>query len=396
MSTPIVLHSVHPPAARRWWSDTFWASVANLSMAAGPFLGLLILTRSHGLHAAGQFAFAQAVTAPLAQMLNSQLKALMLTHSEAELPLATALGVRLLSSVPAVALSCGLALGLSPLVGIWMLARLVDAWAEVFQAQEQRMNRMPQAALSVAIRAVLLVTCLSVQPDLDRAAVWYTGLSLLLLVVWDWGFSPLSIRLHWLAMRPVLRRGAMLGLILCLQALSGSVPRVVLERCTEPSVLGLFATLSVTVQTGNLMASSFGQGLLPSMGGASRKQILIWAAIPMMAALVALLFEQKCESILFEVFHIAATPLARELLLSLGMAQLVVWPAAMIGYALTAKRLYKELLWVGLGIAATSVLASLTLIPAWGASGAAIAMTLSAAATLGLSFWFLAKEPSAA
>ena len=116
----------------------------------------------------------------------------------------------------------------------------------------------------------------------------------------------------------------------------------------------------------------------------------------MMAALVALLFEQKCESILFEVFHIAATPLARELLLSLGMAQLVVWPAAMIGYALTAKRLYKELLWVGLGIAATSVLASLTLIPAWGASGAAIAMTLSAAATLGLSFWFLAKEPSAA
>jgi O-antigen/teichoic acid export membrane protein len=395
MSTQTVRYSVHPPAIRRWWSDTFWAAVANLSLAAGPFLGLLLLTRAQGLHAAGQFAFAQAVTAPLALMLNSQLKALMLTHSEAELSLATALAVRLLSSIPAVALSCGLAIGLSPLVGIWMVARLVDSWAEVFQAQEQRMDRMPRAALSVALRAVLLVTCLSVQPDLERAAVWYASLSLLLLIISDWGFSAMSIRLRWSALEPVLRRGAMLGLILCLQALSGSVPRVVLERCTDPSVLGLFATLSVTVQTGNLMASSFGQGLLPSMGKASRKQILMWAAIPMMVALVALLLEQKWESTLFEVFHIAATPLARELLLSLGMAQLIVWPSAMIGYALTAKRLYKELLWVGLGIATTSAVASFALIPVWGASGAAIAMTLSAAATLGLSFWFLAKEPLA-
>ncbi len=381
---------------RRWWADAIWASVTNLSQAGGNFLGLLILVRWHGLEAAGQFAYAQAVTAPIAQMLNLQLRALILTHSQSELPISSASSIRAVTSLPAILLCGGLAIVLSPLVGVWMLARLVDSWAEIFQAEQQRLDRMRNAAISVALRAIALVVCLAACAQSTIAALLYVAVSLAVLLLFDWRLSPVGIHLHWPTLGPIVRRGALLGVVLCFQAASASFPRIMIERTADASALGMFAAMSIVVQVGNLLSSSFGQGLLPSLQTAPARRVAVWVSMPFALALLALLCEQLAAPWLLALLHIDTTQAAYDLLLSLGISQLLIWPAGMVGYALTAKKLYQGLLYVGGGMALASAASSLWLIPTWGMTGAAASMTITAGVTLLVSFYFLfRKEVSA-
>jgi O-antigen/teichoic acid export membrane protein len=64
----------------------------------------------------------------------------------------------------------------------------------------------------------------------------------------------------------------------------------------------------------------------------------------------------------------------------------------MIGFALTAKRLYNELLIVGASILLASAASSFWFIPAWGYSGAALTLAVTGATTLIVSFILLANS----
>ncbi len=381
-----------PAIARRWWSDALWVSLANLSQAAGPFLGLLLLTRMNGLAAAGEFAFAQAVTAPLAQLLNFQLRALLLTCPPAEFSLRHASGIRSVSLVPALLLAAVLAAVLGPLTGLWMIARTVDSWADVFQADAQRQGRLPHAAMSVISRSVLLIATLTAAPSLESAAAFYVMASLILLVMFDWSGAVLPPLLDWHRLRPAMHHGFLLGLMLFLHAASAAVPRIVLEQTSSAAVLGLFASQAVLLQVGNLLASSYGQALLPRMPSAPLRRLAFWCALPAAAALAAFGIQSICAPFLFDLLRIADEPASRSLLFELSLAQVFIWPAAVVGYAMTARRLYQPLLRVGIAMAISSALLSAIAVPRWGASGAALVLATSSIILLAGSFSALASS----
>ncbi len=371
--------------ARLGLSRAFWVAIANLSQAAGPFVGLLALTKLHGLEAAGHFAYAQAVTAPLAQLLNFQLKALLLTHSDEEIPLRRAIRLRTLTSLPGFVAALGLGLWLSPLTGLWMFSRLVDSWAELYQTQAQRHGDMASCAMSVAFRALMLVLLLAWIPRLEVAAALYGCLSLIVLFVFDYRFRSLEGARHGCTMESLFRRGSLLGLILFLQALGSSIPRIVLEKYTDAITLGLFANFAVMVQCGTLLATSYGQSLLPTLANASVGKVVRICSITAAVAGFAFLGEQLCATTAFKLLNMEESVLARELLWAMGLAQLTIWPAALVGFALTARRLYRSLLWVGISLVLASLLGSLLAVPKWGAAGAAVALGLVGLVTLAVS-----------
>lgn len=375
----------------RWLQDTAWVALANLSQAAGPFLALLFLGRWHGLEAAGQFAFALAVTGPLAQLLNFQLKALILTHASEELPLSVTASVRAIVSLPALLLVLCLLIAATPLAGLWMAARLVDSWAELFQAEFQRSGDLVRAAFSQIFRTMGLVLAIGIAPSPATASLLFLAFSLILLVLYDWRLLPIRMTIHWPVLSPVLSRGFVLGFVLFLQTAGASIPRIVLENCAGSETLGLFATLSVLLQVGVLVSSSFGQSLLPELPGASLGRIASWSTIPLFGATIAFSVEQAVEPLLFDVLGLVLNPRAHEILFALGLAQLTVWPAAMIGFALTAKRLYNELLWVAFSTLVAGATGSLALIPIWGYYGAALTIAGTGATTLIVSFINLAN-----
>ncbi len=395
MSSPFALAVPAAAASEyRFWKDTVWVAVTNLSQATGPFLALLLLARWHGLEAAGHFAYALAITSPLAQLLNFQIKALILTHSITELPLSIAASIRGIVTIPVLLLICGLSVWIAPLSGLWMAVRLLDSWAEIFQANLQRSRQMAKPALSMAVRAAGLVIAICLAPSPAAAVGLYAGFSLLILLFLDWGFLPISLTSEWSALGTVFRQGLLLGVVLFMQAASASIPRIALERSSDAATLGLFSSLSVLLQIGNLLASAFGQSLIPRLPGASLTSIALWSGIPLLGAIAALALEQFAQPVLFNLLHIASSPEAREMLLSLGLAQLVVWPATMIGFALTARRRYNESLWIGATLLLVSTASSIFLVPQYGHYGAALSIAAVASVTLIMSFCLLAiPEP---
>ena len=378
--------------SRKFLGDTGWVMVANLAQAAGPFVGLLVIARWHGMAAAGQFAYAQALTAPIAQLLNLQLKALLLTHQVAELPLGTAVSIRILTSVVGVALILLLLFASGPLTGIWMGSRLADSWAELFQADLQRAGRMSRAAISVVLRAAGLVVLLALSASLEAALLGYVLFSLLLLFTFDWQPLRRQLNWNWAMLRPLVYRGVMLGVVLCLQAANSSIPRIVLEQNTDASTLGIFVTASVVLQAGNLLASAFGQILLPAMANSPLFRIASWTLVPFFAALFALFITVAASSWLLAFFHLASNSIAENTLLALSLAQLTIWPATMLGYALTARRLYREMLWLGLGLIVVSSFSSWLLVIPFGSVGAAMSIASSGLATVLICFWLLSRS----
>jgi O-antigen/teichoic acid export membrane protein len=118
-------------------------------------------------------------------------------------------------------------------------------------------------------------------------------------------------------------------------------------------------------------------------------------SITMAFAGFVFLGEQLFATTAFKLLNIEESVLARELLWAMGLTQLTVWPAALVGFALTARRLYGSLLWVGVSLALTSLIGSLLVVPRWGAAGAATALGLVGFATLAVSLLSLRQARDA-
>ncbi len=396
MSLPAAISAASPaPAAssaRTWCGDAGWLMSANLAQAAGPFFAVVLLGRLHGLAAAGDFAYALALTAPIIQLLGFQLKTLVLTYPSNELPLSLAAGIRSFTSIPVFLLVPAFAVLFSPLAGFWLLARCFDSWGELFQAENQRAGRLPIAAGSNLIRSAGLVGFVTVSPSPLFAAGAYCAFSLVLLLTFDVRPFCWTPDFRWLRIRLMLSRGASLGVCLFLQSLSVSFPRIVLEARSDAATLGLFATLCLILQTGNILSAAFGQSLLPRMVSARLREIFTWTLLPVLPALILWLLGPVLRPWLFSAIAIPDTGLSRELFNAVAFTQCLTWPATVIGHALSARRLYRPMLLVAVGIFAASLGSSLILIPTYGAVGAAMSLSAAAAVTILLSSSILIRS----
>ncbi len=381
-----------PPRAR-WIGDSAWVIAANLSQAAGPFLGLILISRLQGVEAAGRFAYAQAFTTPLILLLSLQLKALLLTHSERELTLAAAAGMRTLSTALGLLSAVALLVLVSPLAALLMVARLADSWAELFQAQQQRDGRMWRAGTGAVARSLVFLAAIASTASAERGIAVYALFSLLLVVVFDVRSSRFRLSFNLIAWKIFFARGALLSIAMFLLAAQASVPRIALGHYVSDAALGGFATLSVILQTGNLVASSFGQALLPSLGQASLRRIATWVTIPAVVAAAVLILFRLAPDLPMVFLHVPVGIESRHTLNALCLSQLAVWPAAVIGYALTARRIYSQQIYLSAVLLAVAALASWLLIPRFGAPGAAAALGISSISMLSLSCYLLGRTP---
>jgi hypothetical protein len=389
-ATPIAAALELPSAERQpLWRSATWLTLAQLVHSSGAFLALLLLTRREGLSAAGEFSYALALTAPLVQLLSLQLKALLLTHASQEFSLPMALTLRLLTGPAALLISVLLAVAASPLAAIWLLIRTVDAWAELFQAEHQRFHRIPAACWGGLIRTpLLLLTILAAAEPYIFSLLYLAGSTLVLVLVdarglnWRFDSDPVPLR-RWAG------SGATLGLVLFLYIAAVNFPRIVLEHYEGAAALGVFAALFVLTQTGNLVASALGQSLLPLFSVCAPSRIIAWLCVPATVALVLVPAFFQFDEVLLQLLRIPASPENSALIGLTGLCQCLIWPAAMAGYALTARRLYRPLQKIAWGMLATSILLSLLIIPSAGAAGAALVLAAQSGLLLGATVFLL-------
>jgi O-antigen/teichoic acid export membrane protein len=356
---------------------------ANLLQAAIPFASLLIVGRRFGLDAAGEYAFAQALTLPAFQFLSLQLKPLLLTRSSQDLPLGSALHLRALSSVVAILFAGAAYIGFGAMALLLAAGRLLESWSELSHADWQRQGKAHRALAASAARAAAALLALLSAASPETGLALYLAANLTLLLVFE---TPRGRQSYAAGIRELLHSGALLGLVMLLLSLQAQIPRFALERFSSSASLGVFATLTAILQAGNLVASSYGQSLLPKLPSATSRQIAAWVCLPSLLAAVVALPVVIARVGLVEILVPGAGVEAANTLAALAALQLVAWPAATIGCALTAKRLHRPQLWIAGASNLAAALGAWTLVPLWGAVGAAAAMAITSISTLALSF----------
>lgn len=378
---------------RAWLGNSAIILITNLAQAATPFLSLFLIGRLYGMEEAGRFALAQSLTAPAFQLIGLQLKPLILSYTLQELPVGSVLPLRFLTTMLSILLGAILYIFEGGITMLLSMLRMADSWIELYQAAWQRQDEAWRPMFSTLARLSVAVISLLAIPTLEGALTGQLALSLFILWAFDLRTENADAQI---GLMTLAKRGLLLGSVLLLVSLQAHIPRIALEHWHGPAELGALATLAVLLQCGNLTASAIGQALLPKLRGATRTEILQFASLLFFPAsiMAMLLFPFRHEAA--GLILAASFPAAGEVLWLLSLAQVCSWPAAIVGCALTARRIDEPQIWIAGSLCVLCIPLSYFLIGPWGARGAAAITAVLSALTLILGWTALRTESETA
>lgn len=384
--------SGYSAAKRHWFAESSWILLANLAQAAGPALGILLLARLGGLTLAGQFALAQALTTPVVQLLSFQVRPLLLTHSEEDFPLASAMGLRVCTLLLGLLAVMGFAFTSGIIPALVLTSRLIDSVAELYQTHWQRAGHSPRMALGSALRCASFLTCLALVRDLPTSFAIHCLVSVAILVGVELPRDGFLTSFDRSRIVRFTQRGALLGLVLFLQAMQANLPRLYLERFSDAAALGLFASLGIVSQLGNLAAVSYGQAMLGEFAGGGLGKVFGRIGTGALAGLALLPLLLPLSDRICRLLTGTTSLSGAALFEQYCYLHLLVWPASIAGCALTAKRIYGQQIVVTAAGLLVSAVVGYGLISEYGVRGAGWTQGISAIATLLLTAYFLAER----
>jgi O-antigen/teichoic acid export membrane protein len=387
-----------------------WTTAGNLLYALCQWGVLTIIAKSGTPAMVGIFALGLAITAPIIQFANLQLRGIQATDARHEYAFADYFTLRLITTTLAVVVCVGIAGGgnqpqeTTAVIALISLAKAADAISDVFYGHFQQRERMDVIALAQVANGILSLVFVAIGLILtDRIVVAASGFLLGSVVPLAAYTIPAAMRslgpdfrLRGLkrSRMSVLRRLAWaalpLGAVMLLISLNTNIPRYVIGYVLGERELGIFAALAYVIVAGGMVITAVGQAASPRLarqfaaGDADgfvsllRRMIVISLAIGAVGAVLASVIGERLVSLIYtsEYADDEVT------LVVLASAAGLLFAASFAGFGMTAARRFGAQVPVFLAVVLTSAIASLVLIPAGGVRGAAVALAAGAVVQL--------------
>jgi O-antigen/teichoic acid export membrane protein len=413
-----VLISAPPiPSGRKRLSlrlNVSWTLAGNVIYAACQWGMLVILAKRGSPEMVGRFALALAMTAPVFMLTNLQLRAVQATDAAGRYVFGDYFSLRLTATAVALVVILGIAsfsrYGLDTVLVVLMigLAKASESISDVIYGLVQKHERMDLIARSMVLKGALSICVFGAILALTGNLVWAAaGLAcvwLLVLGTYDLGLArqfatsyAADARRHAVAPRWSLgtslrlaRLSLPLGLTMMLLSLNTNVPRYFIEHYSGPRALGFFAAIAYLMVAGSLVINAIGQAATPRLAA-------YWAAANVRAfralllrlcgiagilgtggVLVSLIAGKQVLRLLYRADYASYLDVFTCLLIAAGIG----YVASILGYGMTAARLFAPQLPLFTIVLAFSALGSFRWVPAYGLRGAAYALTLAAAIQL--------------
>ncbi len=380
------------PSLRR---NAAWAIAGNVGYAAGQCAVLIVLAKLGSAELVGRFALALAITAPVMLATGLQLRVLQATDARGEHPFSTYLGLRIVTTLVALAaiwvaaLAGGYSRSMRALILLVGLAKAFEAVSDVVFGRLQQQEDLRRVALSMLAKGVLSVASIALGLWLGLGLVAATALLAASwgawLVVYDLpaarrlgslrpAFSPRALgALAWLALP--------MGLGAGLQSLMTNVPRYAIEAHAGPAALGWFAAIAYLVSAGNQPVMALWAAAGPRLAkrfvadraGYRRltaRTLLVAGGMAALTAGAAAALGGPLLALLYTAEYAAHA----DVLVWLAVVAGVGYAASALATSITAARRFPAQLGVTALTVAVSWLASTLLVPAFGLRGAAWAL----------------------
>jgi O-antigen/teichoic acid export membrane protein len=408
--------AVAKPASLR--RNVAWTLTGNLAYAGCQWLMLVMLTKLTNATMVGQFGLGLAITAPVFQFSNLNLRAVQVTDARHEYRFDQYLGVRLISTaigflgVAAFAFVGGHSLRTSLVVLLVGVAKSVECLSDVFQGLFQRHEQMDRASKSMMYKALASVAAIAVALAvfhdvlISTAALAGAWLCVFLaydvtrakcvLAKWAGRIRP-SFSLH--VFRRLVVLALPLGFVMMLLSLNANLPRYFLEMHSGERQLGIFSALVYCMVAGNTVVTAMGQSASPRLAnyyaaGEMRlfrrlllRLLLLAGGIGAAGVIAAVTAGRPLLTFLYRPEYAAHT----DTFISLMVAGAVANISAILGVAMTAMRSFKPQAWIHAACTLLGVAACTILVPRMGLLGAAfVVVILSTAAMIGFAWRLLA------
>lgn len=392
-----------------------WTTAGNLIYALCQWGVLTAIAKTGTPAMVGMFALGLAITAPVMQFANLQLRGVQATDARREYAFGDYVALRLVTTLLALAVSAGIALWIdrsretTVVILLIALAKAVDALSDVIYGYFQQRERMDVIARAQVASGLLSLTLtaagLVVFDDIVVGVAGYLAGLIVPLVIYTIPVAHRSLRssgTHSTMVRwdpGVMRRLAWtalpLGVVMLLLSLNTNIPRYVVEHEQGEGGLGVFAALVYIVVAAGMVVTAVGQAVSPRMarqyaeGALQGFRALLMRAVQIslllgvLGGVVALVAGRPVISLLYTPEYADDTVALAILALAGG----VTFAASFAGFAMTAARRFRPQVPVFVAVVVASTLASLVLVPAYGLRGAMGAVLVGAAVQLGASLW---------
>lgn len=406
------------PLPRRLRSNVAWAFAGNIVYSASQWGVLIVLAHVGSPVIVGQFALGLAVTAPIFLTGDLNLRVVQATDTKRHYAFGEYLAVNLLLTPPQLALIAIVAI----LIGFDAHTRLVvlavgiskgvESATIIFYGLFQQHERMDYVARSQMVRGILGLISLTLVFVSTRSL----PLSVLAMgLAWSVGFAVQDLRsarrllglpyhqilrpvFNWRRLRQLSYAGLPLGADAGLKSLTVNIPRYLLQALQGSARLGVFAAVAQFAQTLGLITAALGNAVVPRLAthfayrdrpafiSLMLRLLAIAAVLGAGSVLVAALWG---EELLKLVLGAAYADRLLFVVLMVGAALTTVqW---VLGFAMQASRRFGRYLMVDVVASVCVMIASIALIPAHGAVGAALGIVVGYAAA-GVVSAFVVRE----
>ena len=355
--------SAPPAPAGRFSSNVRWTLLGTAANSLCTWLLIVILARTSGAAAVGDYALALALTAPIMAFAGLQIRTLVASdptrqYAFREYLRVSYLGVGLgILACFAFSLVVGDGHGDWVVLGAVVAMRAADAMAEVYFGLWQQHERMSVIGIGRVIQAVVSIALVVVAGAMGAgsvgAALAGAAGSIVLMgylqqvtrrdaaIAADAAPGPTP----WPRLRALVLQGVPLGLIVLLGALQYNVPRYFIELHAGKAALGLFAAAGQLTTSGNILVGALGAAALPRLAATGRtgyaafraltlKLCLTGAGLGVAGVAVSALIGRQVLSLLYRPEFGEAAPVLVVLSIGAGFG----FVASFLGYALTATR----------------------------------------------------------
>jgi O-antigen/teichoic acid export membrane protein len=367
---------------------------------------LVVLAKLGSAEMVGQFALGLAVAAPVFLLTNLALREVLVTDAEGAHAFGDYLALRILTTLAGLLCIAGIAALVNYrwetkvailLVGV---VKAVEAVSDMLYGLMQQHERMELIAGSIAARGVLAVMVFAAAVYLlDSVLVGLALVALawaLVLAAYD---LPTSTRLLGGAIAPrwgrfdllrLFRLTLPLGVTVMLASLSAMIPRYFIERYHGEQELGIFVAIAYVAVVGSTVVNALGQSasarLARSYADGDRRSVRTllagMTAVAVLMGATGVAVAALCGGPLLAVLYRPEYAAHVDTLLLVMAAAAVGYVAAMLGYAITAARLFRVQMPLFAGVTAVAALSCADRVPAHGALGAAQATIMTAIANL--------------
>jgi O-antigen/teichoic acid export membrane protein len=403
-----------------------WTVAGNAVYAACQWGMLVSIAKLGTPTMVGQFAFGLAVSAPVFMLTGLQLRAVLATDARDEYRLGHYLTPRLFGAAAGLALIASL-IALSHfqrdtavVVLLVAVTKAVEALSDIIYGFWQKHERLEKIAIALIGRGigslVVMATALYLKHNIALATAatalyWFLWLATyerkgaknLLASVSPQEF--LQVEWDLVKCRRLVILSLPLGIVTLLLSVNANIPRYFIERYWGESALGYFAAMAYAFVAGNTVIAATGQSAIPRLARyfdsdrsayaqLLKNMVLIGAMVGILGIALAIFAGPAFLRLVYRDDYAQYATVFTWLM----AAAAVAYVASMLGYAMTAARVFRPQVPLVLAAVAVTALACRLLIPRFGLTGSAYAVMIGSvflcAGSAVLVFTSLRSEPA--